>query len=141
MTYRRLSKSKSRGRRGIIMLMLLVVFGISLGMCGAWTRAILRNRQVQRLAEERIQASWLAEAGVRRAASALKADPTYAGETWQVAPGDLALSGAAAVVIQVEHLGGSGAVELTARAAYPRNHPRVRETKRVIFNPVTEQSP
>jgi hypothetical protein len=139
MTYRRRSRSKSHGRRGVIMLMLLVVFGVSLGMCGAWTRAILRNRQVQRLAEERTQASWLADAGVRRAAAFLAADPDYNGETWRVESGDLARAGAATVVIRIEPLpGAAGQSRITARASYPRDAVGVRETKTVVFNPQRE---
>jgi hypothetical protein len=139
MTYRRFSRSKSHGRRGVIMLMLLVVFGISLAMCGAWTRAILRNRQVQRLAEEQIQAAWLADAGVRRAAASLAVDAIYKGETWRVASSDLSRPGAATVVIRVEPVADApGRSRITARASYPRGAVRVRETKTVVFNSQAE---
>jgi hypothetical protein len=128
----------SHPRRGIITIVLLAAFAIVVGFCGAWTKAILRNRQERRLAEEQLQVGWLADAGVRRAAALLKADPNFRNETWRLAEGDFALPGAAKVVIRVERLGGSGAVNLSARASYPGDAPRVRQTKTVYFNPVME---
>jgi len=126
----------SRSRRGVIIIVLLVAFAIVVAFCGAWTRAILRNRQVQRLAEDRIQACWLAEAGVRRAAAFQAADPAYTGETWQVAGVDLARPAAATVVIRIEPVAGAaGQSRITVRASYPRGGVRVRETKTVVFNP------
>jgi hypothetical protein len=102
-------------------------------------RTILRNRQVQRLAEEQTQASWLAEAGVRRAAASLVADPTYNGETWRVESGELARPGAATVVIRIKPVAGAaGQSRITARASYPRGAVRVRETKTVVFNSQAE---
>ena len=49
-----------------------------------------------------LQALWLAEAGVERAAARLAADPKYAGETWTISAAELAGGDGAVVRIEVK---------------------------------------
>jgi hypothetical protein len=62
--------------------------------------ALMHQRQ-QRAAEWRMQAEWLVEAAVDRAAARLALDPDYSGETWQIADAALGARAAAVVVIEV----------------------------------------
>jgi hypothetical protein len=47
-------------------------------------KQLLGRRASLEMNQNRLQADWLAEAGVERAAAKLKSDPAYSGETWDV---------------------------------------------------------
>ena len=64
------------------------------------------ERQAVQMNQRSLQASWLAEAGVERAAARLAADPKYAGETWIISAKELAADDDAVVRIQVETIAG-----------------------------------
>jgi type II secretory pathway pseudopilin PulG len=120
-------------RRGFVLIAILATFAIMAMLAGVWARAILQQSHQQRLDQERVQARWLAEAGVRRAAALLAANPAYAGDTWQVDALQLSRAEGAAVVITVEPAAAAGQVRIVAQASYPRDNARVRETKTVVF--------
>lgn len=123
----------ARPRRGVVLIVLLAVFAIVATIAGAWARSVVQDRRVEALRRDRVQVRWLAEAGVRRAAARLSADPAYVGETWQIAASELGRPESAAVTIHIEPVvDGAGQVRLTARARYPQSHPRVRESKTVV---------
>lgn len=135
-------RAKRRPRRGAVLIALLAVFAIFATVAGVWARSIVRERRQQRLQEELVQVRWLAEAGVRRAAARLSADPAYVGETWQIEAPQLSRPESAAVVIRVEATDGpAGQVRLVARAVYPRGKARMRQTKTVVFNLPGELEP
>ena len=105
-------------------------------LAGVWTRTAARNARQMRRQEERAQAQWLAEAGVRRAAARLAADPEYLGEDWPIDAQELGRQHDAAVTIEVVPLEpASGERRLIAKARYPRDAPRVRVTKTVLYTP------
>lgn len=80
---------------------------------------ILHGRQLQRTPWQ-LQAESLAEAGLLRAAALAKANPEYAGETWQIPAADLGEPFAARVEIRRDATG------MTVTVLYPD-----RETNRV----------
>jgi type II secretory pathway component PulK len=121
------------------MLIILVVFAVTMALAGVWTRRALAAHRDQRLAAERLQVCWLAEAGVRRAAARLSADSGYDGEEWTVPGEKLKLAGSARVLIRVEPADGDGFL-LTARARYPQDDVRVQFTKTVTFTPANHES-
>ena len=67
----------------------------------SWFKAAAFERQQVRAAERRLQADWLAEAAVNRAAALLDKNSDYAGETWNLSAAELAGSDAAAIEIRV----------------------------------------
>ncbi|MEE8451062.1 MAG: hypothetical protein V3R99_04075 [Thermoguttaceae bacterium] len=91
----------------------------------------------------RLQATWLAESGLQRAAARLAADADYAGETWNLTAEQLGLDDAAVVEIEVDVLPDTpNRRTVRVRADYP-NHPqhRCRYTKSVaIWLPAPEDS-
>jgi type II secretory pathway component PulK len=122
------------------MLIILVVFAVTMALAGVWTRRTLTAHRGQRLAAERLQVRWLAEAGVRRAAARLSAVDGYAGEEWTIPGEKLKLAGSAGVLIRVEPADDDGRFRLTARARYPHDDVRVQFTKTVTFTPANHES-
>jgi len=66
--------------------------------------ALSEQRQV-RMQEWRLQAEWLAESGIERAAARLADSADYTGETWEVSPEKLGDGFAGVVTIEVERVG------------------------------------
>jgi hypothetical protein len=79
---------------------LVLIFGALLAMAA-------RGRVALRTEERRLQAEWLAQAGVDRSAAALAADPAYEGETWEIEPELLGGSAAGRVSIEVAAIEGA----------------------------------
>ena len=136
-----LTRSRAaRPRRGMAVIIIIAVLAMTMAFAGVWARRIVMERRTARRAEEQQQARWLAEAGVRRAAARLSADPAYDGETWIVDAAEIDRPSPAAIEISVAP--GDGAtspVALTAKASYPRDEPRVRSTKTIQFTPPTRE--
>jgi hypothetical protein len=114
----------------IVCLVILTVLG---GSLLALARA--RRRQV-RQDERRLQAAWLAEAGVERAAARLARSADYEGETWAVPGADLGGPRGAAVTIAVGPVAGRpGRRAVDVRADYPAGEDdRARRSLRVFID-------
>lgn len=112
-------KGNRCGRRGVVVLMVIALLAICLTLFGLWARQIVDEQRRLASQQNRLQAVWLAEAGVRRARVRRAADPKFEGETWQL-PSD-ALGGAhnGEVRIRVLRADESGAVRCEAVAEYP----------------------
>lgn len=129
-------------RRGMALIVVISVFAVAMALGAAWTKSALLRLRRQQLAEQRAQAVWLAEAGVRRGAAQLAADPNFAGEAWLVAAAELSRPADASVEIEIEIERIEDAPEsarITAIAAYPAMRPRVRVRKTVAFSLSTEE--
>jgi hypothetical protein len=112
----------------------IAVFAIAATLCTLWARLSLQHQRDQRLAEERVQAAWLAEAGVRRGAANWSRDPAFVGETWEIAGVEIDRPSGAAVVIQVFPDGADPrAARIEVRVRYPAKRPRVSLTKTLLF--------
>jgi hypothetical protein len=109
-------------------------------LAGVWAKRIVTQRRSRRLAEEHVQADWLAEAGVRRAAAQLIVDADYTGEEWRIAADVLGRPSSATVVIRVEAGNSAGQLQLVAQVRYPNEQPRVQFTKSVHFTPPNPES-
>jgi hypothetical protein len=79
----------------------LVCFVVASLLLVSWLKTIALERQQARAAGDRLQAEWLAEAGLDRAAARLAEKPDYAGETWKISAEELSARDAAAVEIHV----------------------------------------
>ena len=92
------------------------------------------GRQAMQTESWRLQAAWLAESGLERAARQLQLDAEYAGETWTIAEEALAGGEAGVVEIEVEEIAGRPDRRLVrVRADYP-DHPRhrARQSKHAV---------
>jgi Tfp pilus assembly protein PilX len=141
-------------RRGAVLIILIAVFAVVMALAAVWGKRMVGDYRRQRRVEQRAQAEWLAEAGVRRAAARLTIDPEYDGETWNISAQELNQQAGAAVEISVEPLAASAAApettadadtptnptyRLTARARYPAPEPRVQSTKIIEFTPTPSE--
>jgi hypothetical protein len=79
-----------RRQRGAILIVVLVCLAVAAAMSVVVVRQIAAERHVVQMNHRSLQALWLAEAGVERAAARLAADPKYAGETWTIPAEELA---------------------------------------------------
>lgn len=119
----------------------LLVLGL---IAGVLVKLGVAYRDQVRTEERRLQAEWLAEAGVDRALARLAADAGYAGESWEIPADALGLTApktsekgpAAVVAIEVERPNDQdGGVIVRARADYPPDPPRrVRVSREVVVS-------
>jgi len=71
-------------RRGTILVIALTTLLVVTLVAGAVLRGYLQSYRQLRREQDQLQAQWLADSALDRAASRLGADPKYAGETWKV---------------------------------------------------------
>jgi hypothetical protein len=131
-------------RHGAVLIVLLAVFAVTMTLAGVWARRVVVEHRHQRRTDEQAQVTWLAVAGLRRAAARLTADPAYDGEEWLIAAEDLKRADSARVLLTVQPSddSGGGAIRIVAEARYPDKQARVRVTESVYFTPPnTERSP
>lgn len=126
-------------RRGMLTVAVLVCLLILTLIAGAILRVGAAHREDQRAGERRLQAEWLAEAGLRRAVARLAADPGYAGETWEIPARELDSADDATVTIAVEKPAGDPKRRtIRARADYPRDPPRRARSTRQMTTLTTD---
>ena len=124
----------AKGRRGVILVAVIVCTAVASMIFLSTVKTVAAGRRMMQEQSWRLQAAWLAESGLERAAARLAADPGYQGETWNVPAEQLAGSDAAVVNIEVQPAGEQPDLRLVSvRADYP-DHPRhrARQTKRAL---------
>ncbi len=122
-----------RPRRGMLAIAVLVCLLVITIIAGALFRTGTAQRDEVRALERRLQAEWLAEAGLRRGLARLDADAAYSGETWNIEARDLGAADAATVAITVERPpGDANARTIRVQADYPRDPPRRARCSRQI---------
>jgi type II secretory pathway pseudopilin PulG len=81
-------KSLRRRHVGAVLLIVMACLAVAMTLIVGWARvAVLENRQF-RSAEDHLQAEWLAESAIQRAAAQLGANSEYPGETWRITAAD-----------------------------------------------------
>jgi hypothetical protein len=113
-----------------VLICLLVITLVS----GALLKLGLAYRGEVRDQERRIQAEWLAQAGLDRALHRLAASASYSGEDWKLSAADLGMAGArpgagpaARVAIAVERPAGAPSPDrrqIHVQADFPPDPPR-----------------
>ncbi|MCA9246537.1 MAG: hypothetical protein KDA42_05460 [Planctomycetales bacterium] len=106
-------------RRGIILLIVLVVLAVASALVYLRLRQAIQQHRVAQRATLAQQTDWLATAGLDRAAARLAESPDFAGETWIVPGASLSGIGDAEVDIRVAPSAGA-AKQVTVTAIYPR---------------------
>ncbi len=107
-------------RRGAILVVVIVCLMVAAAILVCVVRQVGMSRQAQQRSHGSVQAGWLAEAGVERAAARLAANAAYAGETWRIPAAELGGNDDAEVRIKVERMAGrSGQWMIRVEADYP----------------------
>jgi hypothetical protein len=103
-----------------VIIPVLVCFVLIMLICAALLQLVFAERGVSRQEERRLQAEWLAEAGLERAAARLSRTRDYTGETWDIAAEELGGRDPGHVIITVETPKGKpGQRNVTVKADYP----------------------
>jgi type II secretory pathway component PulK len=111
---------RKHNRRGSALLIALVCLIVITIVSGTLLRQGIQARGQLRAEERRLQARWLAESGLERAAARLADDAGYTGETWTISADALADPWPGQVTIAVAPVAGHPARRLvTVRADYP----------------------
>ncbi len=106
-----------RGAAILIVLVVLLLLGVAMSLA---LRANLTARAEARRAAARLQAEYLATAGLELATAKLADDATYPGETWQAPAADLGGPDSAEVSIEVSNDASNPESRLiTVLATYP----------------------
>jgi Tfp pilus assembly protein PilV len=125
----------ARRRRGVVVMVALVAIAIASAVFVSLLRLAAAEQGATRMEARRVQAAWLVESGLERAAARLAADPEYQGETWQIAAEALAGRERAVVRIDVQTVPEqAGRRQVVVRADYP-DHPRhrARQSKQLVM--------
>jgi Tfp pilus assembly protein PilX len=79
--------NQPRTRRGAALAIALVTLLVATLIAASVIRSSLAAHRQSLQLQDELQAQWLAECAIERAAVKLAADSDYAGETWQPGPG------------------------------------------------------
>jgi hypothetical protein len=101
-----------------VLIVVIVTICISLTLFGLWAKDIVHQHRRSTNQEYRLQASALAEAGLRRAMARRAADAEFREETWLVSGEHLGRRQAATVHIRIAP-GEDGAIRCEATAQFP----------------------
>lgn len=125
-------------RRGLVLLVILVCLTVASVVCVVLVEQVAVARRALNAHHWGLQAQWLAEAGVERAAARLAANADYAGETWNIPAGELAGGQGGVVRIQTETLADQPDRRLIrVEADYPDDpQHRCRKGKQVVADVV-----
>jgi hypothetical protein len=128
--------TRCRRQRGAILVVVLVCLAVATALSVVVVRQTTAEHQVAQTSHRRLQALWLAEAGVQRAAARVTADPGYAGETWTISAKELAGDDNGVVRIQVETVAGQPQRRsVRVEADYPDTPAyRCRQVKRIVVD-------
>jgi type II secretory pathway component PulK len=131
---------RRRRRRGIVLIMVIVTVSVSMILFGIWAQNMVTEHR--RLANHlyRVQATRLAEAGVKRAMARRAADPAFTEETWSVPAETLGGARGATVQIRVVPNNDAASLRFEATAQYPADAVRrAQVTKHIeVTTPSTE---
>jgi Tfp pilus assembly protein PilX len=89
-------------RRALLVLSVLACLTLVMLLAAAWLRILVLERQQLRAQQNRMQAEYLAQSALSRAAARLAANPKYDGETFRASAESLGAGSPAAVTIRVE---------------------------------------
>ena len=129
-------KGPAMDRRGAVLMAALVCLVLAMMAIGSLLSTSLARRTRARMEERRLQAAWLAESGLERAAAKLTAAPDYKGETWEPSAADLGGRDGGLVRIEVAPVDGRPRLRRARVVAdYPRAADRrARQTKQATID-------
>ena len=128
-------------RRGAILIVALTTLLVVTLLGGAVLRGYLLTYRQLRREQDQLQAQWLADSALARAAARLQADPKYAGETWKVKlPAATGGDTAGSATIAIEPVADqTNAVRITVAARFPDEEFRRTLAQRTLIVPRRSQ--
>jgi hypothetical protein len=134
---------RGRRRNGAILMIALVGLVIGVSLLASFTAIILSGRETLRAENRHLQAQWLAESAIERAAAQLAADPKYAGERWAVSAEQIGSNEGGVVEIRVESVPDLPAARrISVQADYPDDPTdRCRQSKQVTLELSNKPAP
>lgn len=119
-------------RRGVVLIVVIVTTSISLVLFGMWAQNMVKEHRRFANQQYRLQATRLAEAGLRRAMARQSADPQFQEEAWSVPAVSLGGTHAANVQIRVMPSDDAKSTRYEATAQFPSSaERRAQITKRI----------
>ncbi|MCY2965285.1 MAG: hypothetical protein NT069_16910 [Planctomycetota bacterium] len=101
-------------------------------------RSVIHSDRQLKLEERTVQADWLAQGGLDRAAARLTTSPDYQGEIWEIAEGEGGLDGAARIEITIAPLADLPEQrEATVFVTFPANTEQTNRRSRTARLPAT----
>jgi hypothetical protein len=94
--------SRQHRRSGAVLIVVLVCFAVATVLFVLLARQAVAERHMAETRLWTLQAQWVAEAALERAAARLAAEPNYAGETWTIPAAEFVGTDGARATIQVE---------------------------------------
>jgi Tfp pilus assembly protein PilX len=121
-------------RRGAVLALVLVCLMVAMALLVSIAKLAAGGRRMVQAEAQQVQAAWLAESGLQRAAAQLAADPDYQGETWSLPAELLPGTRPAAVKIEVQPVPAQPDQRLVrVQADYPDDpQHRARHTKQAL---------
>jgi len=122
-------------RRGAVLVIVMVcLMLIMLLMASLLKSALMQRRQIIK-EQFRVQAEWILESALERAARQRLNDPDYQGEVWQISPVDLGTRYAGSAEIKLKPEGKDDRlISIEARVHYPENTSfSITRTKKIIL--------
>ncbi len=113
-----MSDHKCQRRRGVVMVMVIVCLVVATVVCGLLLKTAVLARESADAQHHRVQARWLAESGIERAAARLAQDARYSGETWTLPAAELPHGGLVRIAVESPR-GRAGARLVRVEARYP----------------------
>jgi type II secretory pathway pseudopilin PulG len=115
-------------------VLLLASLAVAIAIFASVLKLIAVQRQSVASQTRQVQADWLAESAIERAAARLAADSGYHGETWNLSPQEISSRDGAAILIRVDEVPGKpDRRAVHVQADYPDDpYQRARQVRDVI---------
>lgn len=129
-------RARNGRRRGAVLVIVLVCVAVAALVMVTLARMAAAERKLLESGGEQIQADWLADSALERAAATLAKNPEYRGETWTIPADQIGGLDSAAVKIEVQPVSENDARRLVrVQADYPDDPShRVRRTKQAVVD-------
>jgi Tfp pilus assembly protein PilV len=129
--------------QGAVLVVVLICLGLAAGLFAVVVNHVAAERKALQAGITRLQAAWLAEAALERAAARLAVDPKYAGETWTIPAAELSGDDAGVVRIHVDTVADKPERRLVrVEADYPDvPERRCRQVKQIVVDRDAIQPP
>jgi hypothetical protein len=138
------SKPHHLRRRATLIVAVLVCLTLVTVLAGVWMKLLAVEQRQVRGQQNVVQAEYLADSGLSRAAASLAADPAYTGEIWQPSVEALGAKLRAKITISVAVApDGAAARTISVAAQFPESgrHRVLRSRTQTIHLPTSEPTP
>jgi Tfp pilus assembly protein PilX len=127
----------------MLIVVVLVCLTLVTVLAGVWMKLLSVEQRQVRSQQDAVQAEYLAEAGLARAAARLAADSTYTGEVWQPSAVSLGAKHPAKITISVAADSAAAARTVSVAAQFPEAGPHraLRSRTQTIHLPTSELTP